>query len=55
VQMWNPTGLLRRVVEGCGVQSRFVERERESIASLMWYGDGEKRVEWVANEKFGWC
>ncbi|KAK4442164.1 lysine acetyltransferase [Podospora aff. communis PSN243] len=55
VQMWNPTGLLRRAVEGCGVEARFVERERESIASLMWYGNGEKGVEWFANEKFGWC
>ncbi|KAK0643812.1 hypothetical protein B0T16DRAFT_189189 [Cercophora newfieldiana] len=55
-QMWNPTGLLRRVVEGCGLECAFVEREGESIASLMWYGEGTTEgVEWVANEKFGWC
>jgi hypothetical protein len=35
-----------------------VEREEESIASLMWYGEGSGAsddIEWVGNEKYGWC
>jgi len=56
VQMWNPTETLRRVVDGCGVECRYVDRDSESIASLMWYGEGKTEgLEWVANEKFGWC
>lgn len=39
------------VRKGVGYQRE--ERETDSIASLMWYGEGE--VEWVANEKFAWC
>ncbi|KAK5654508.1 hypothetical protein OQA88_7137 [Cercophora sp. LCS_1] len=53
VQIWNPEGVVRRLVEGCGLTHEFVERENDSIPSLMWHGEGE--VEWVANEKYGWC
>ncbi|TKA25192.1 hypothetical protein B0A50_05890 [Salinomyces thailandicus] len=56
VQIWNPTVATlagaRMLEEGVEV----VTREEESIASLMWYGDGSWRdVTWVCNEKFGWC
>ncbi|KAK2041385.1 hypothetical protein LZ31DRAFT_472603 [Colletotrichum somersetense] len=53
VELWNPDPRVRALVERAGVPHRFVERETDSIASLMWYGEGE--VEWVLNEKFGWC
>ena len=54
--MWNPTPLLRRVVARSGLQYEFVERDKESIASLAWYGEGPTaNVDWFANEKFGWC
>ncbi|KAK3319020.1 hypothetical protein B0H66DRAFT_255041 [Apodospora peruviana] len=56
VQMWNPTPLTKKLVEGCGLEYEFVERDKESIASLMWYGEGQsEEVDWVANEKYGWC
>lgn len=56
VQMWNPTGLVRGLVEKIGVEYEFVERDKESIASLMWYGEEEgEEVDWVANEKYAWC
>jgi hypothetical protein len=34
-----------------------VDREHDSIPSLMWYGPGgdKAEVEWLHNEKFGWC
>ena len=35
-----------------------VDRENEGIASLLWYGEGsgkEDTIEWMGNEKFGWC
>ncbi|KAF6823734.1 GNAT family protein [Colletotrichum musicola] len=53
VELWNPEPRIRRLVEEAGIPHEFVERETDSIASLMWYGDGD--VEWVLNEKFGWC
>ncbi|ATZ56063.1 hypothetical protein BCIN_12g05985 [Botrytis cinerea B05.10] len=64
VQFWNPTSLVedlleRGAVAGKGkVHLRKVEREEESVASLMWYGEGEGTVdelEWWGNEKYGWC
>ncbi|KAK1973695.1 hypothetical protein LZ30DRAFT_742750 [Colletotrichum cereale] len=53
VELWNPDPRVRALVESAGIPHDFVERETDSIASLMWYGEGD--VEWVLNEKFGWC
>ncbi|AEO66432.1 9da2f94b-c5db-4c39-a2c8-fc685eaa9e0d [Thermothielavioides terrestris] len=56
VQVWNPTAKLRGLIEKCGVEYEFVDRDKESIASLMWYGEEPTaEVDWVANEKFAWC
>ncbi|OIW31837.1 hypothetical protein CONLIGDRAFT_242192 [Coniochaeta ligniaria NRRL 30616] len=56
VQTWNPSPRLRALVERAGLGAEFVDRDSESIASLMWYGEGETRdVDWFYNEKFGWC
>jgi len=56
VQVWNPSAVVlagaRRLEPGCDL----VVREKESIASMRWYlGGQEEEVEWVCNEKFGWC
>ncbi|TDZ18235.1 Lysine acetyltransferase [Colletotrichum orbiculare MAFF 240422] len=53
VELWNPEPRIRGLVEKAGIPHEFVERETDSIASLMFYGEGE--AEWVLNEKFGWC
>ncbi|KAL2176891.1 uncharacterized protein P884DRAFT_278130 [Thermothelomyces heterothallicus CBS 202.75] len=56
VQIWNPTPKLKGLVEKCGIESEFVVREKDSIASLRWYGDEPvSEVDWVANEKYAWC
>ncbi|KAB5532769.1 hypothetical protein GE09DRAFT_376730 [Coniochaeta sp. 2T2.1] len=56
VQSWNPGEKLRAAVRRAGLEVSFVERDAESIASLMWYGEGRTLdVDWVYNEKFGWC
>ncbi|KAF7869967.1 hypothetical protein EAF04_004751 [Stromatinia cepivora] len=62
VQFWNPTRLVEQLLDrsdlgGEGTHQR-VEREEESVASLMWYGEGGGTVnelEWWGNEKYGWC
>ena len=67
VQMWNPSPLVRRLIEKAKIEGgvEYVERDMDSIPSLMWYGaEGidevgtttrTEDVEWVANEKYGWC
>jgi GNAT superfamily N-acetyltransferase len=58
VELWNPTEIVKKIVGGTGLEYNEVEREEESIASLMWYGEGSGTsddIEWVDNEKYGWC
>ena len=58
VTMWDPSPLVLNLVEGTSIQHRRVEREHEGIASLLWYGEGsgkEDDLEWLGNEKYGWC
>ena len=53
VEVWNPEGVVVEAARRILGEVEVVEREEESITSLMWYGEGE--VEWVGNEKYGWC
>jgi len=58
VEVWNPTSYVQGLIEGTGLEHKKIEREEESIASLMWYGLGSGKgdeIEWVGNEKYGWC
>ncbi len=56
VELWNPTETLKSLVQMTGLEHNEVEREEESIASLMWYGQGKADdIVWVRNEKYGWC
>lgn len=59
VWLWNPAEFAvtaaKRAMDGEGV--KVVDREEESITSLRWYGapEMEGKVEWICNEKYGWC
>lgn len=56
VDVWNPSESVKKLVEMTGLENKLVERQEESIASLMWYGEGTTEdVKWLANEKYGWC
>lgn len=56
VELWNPTPLVQALIRRTDLKHSNVERETESIPSLMWYGEGKvDELEWVGNEKFGWC
>lgn len=56
VQVWNPTSTTLAAARLLDAEAAVVHRESESIASLLWYGEGDWReLEWVGNEKFGWC
>lgn len=61
VCVWNPDqGLVESAKRVAGGEVQVEDREMDSIASLMMYGEakagsGVEDVEWVFNEKFGWC
>lgn len=58
VQIWNPTPLTILAAREVEPTSEAIHRDKESIASLRWHGkDPEEgsRIQWVGNEKYGWC
>ncbi|KAI1401201.1 hypothetical protein F4819DRAFT_338015 [Hypoxylon fuscum] len=56
IDLWNPSPTAKRLIERSGLDHRWVDRDTDSIPSLMWYGREDVRdVEWVANEKYCWC
>ncbi|KZF19355.1 hypothetical protein L228DRAFT_241596 [Xylona heveae TC161] len=62
VNIWNPTDLVVRATRRILPSAEVIDRESESITSLMWYGNGldgvkeyPKNLVWVGNEKYGWC
>lgn len=58
VRMWNPSPLTLLAAQELEPSAKLIAREEESIASLRWYKDTLKAgddVEWIANEKIGWC
>ncbi|XXG94324.1 hypothetical protein Hte_000578 [Hypoxylon texense] len=56
IEMWNPSPTAKRLIERSGLWHRWVDRDTDSIPSMMWYGEEDVRdIEWVANEKYCWC
>ena len=57
VEIWNPTPLAIQAARQIDPTIHVIHREEESITSLRWHGDpGEHaKVEWLLNEKYGWC
>ena len=58
VEIWNPTPLAVLAGRQIDPEVQVTHREQESIASLRWHGDDpteHTKVEWLLNEKYGWC
>ena len=57
VQIWNPSPLLVLAARHIEPSAELVHRDDESIASLKWHGEpaDSTHVEWLSNEKYGWC
>ena len=58
VQAWNPIPTVVQAAKlACPEVGAVVDRESQSITSLKWYGEGTALddVEWIGNEKYGWC
>lgn len=56
VEFWNPTSVVLAAARKIDAHSKVHEREKASICSLRWYGEGDgEDLQWVCNEKYGWC
>jgi hypothetical protein len=57
VQIWNPTPLTVLAAKEVEPGAQVIHRDEESIASLRWHGvkADRSKVQWVGNEKYGWC
>ncbi|KAI1079142.1 hypothetical protein F5B20DRAFT_180512 [Whalleya microplaca] len=55
VDLWNPSPVVRGLIERSGLAHQWVDRDVNSIPSMMWYGkEDSSEINWVANEKFCW-
>jgi hypothetical protein len=59
IQLWNPSPLVIHILEEIGMHYEVVEREKESIASGLWYdehgGISDLAPLWLNNEHYAWC
>ena len=61
VDLWNPTDATFKAAQMIQPDAKIIDRDEESIASLMWYGERKSagpvadEVDWLGNEKYGWC
>lgn len=55
VLLWNPTSTALAAAQSLDGKAAVEHRQKESIASLRWYGEGSwEDVDWICNEKYGW-
>ncbi|KAL4780300.1 hypothetical protein BJX76DRAFT_351088 [Aspergillus varians] len=58
VKLWGPSTEVQGMIQRTDIHYRQEYREEDGICSLRWYGMGsglEDELEWVGNEKYGWC
>jgi hypothetical protein len=59
VQIWSPSAATMAAAQKLEPSAKVVSRDAESIASLLWYpehdGPVAEKIDWVGNEKYGWC
>ncbi|KAL1791975.1 hypothetical protein ACET3X_009726 [Alternaria dauci] len=59
VEMWAPSPAALAAAKTLEPAAEVVHRDMESIACLQWYpehdGPVADKIDWIANEKYGWC
>ncbi|KAL8853522.1 MAG: hypothetical protein Q9221_001681 [Calogaya cf. arnoldii] len=58
VRLWEPSPWVQDVITKSNISHRVIEREEDSIASCLWYGEGngqEAPPVWINNEHYAWC
>ena len=59
VEAWNPSSAMLEGARRIKNDVQVVNRDQESIASLRWFpkheGSIAESIDWIGNEKHGWC
>ncbi|KAF1923920.1 uncharacterized protein M421DRAFT_74007 [Didymella exigua CBS 183.55] len=59
LEIWNPAPSALAGAQILDKSTKVTDRHTESIASLLWYPEHEgataDHVDWISNEKYGWC
>lgn len=57
VKLWEPSPLVQSLVAQHGPDYVRCEREEDSVASVLWYDDGQgsQVAAWINNEYYAWC
>ena len=59
VELWSPSASAVTGAQILDKSAKVIERDAESIASLLWYPEHEgaaaDHVDWIDNEKYAWC
>ena len=59
VEMWAPSPAALAAAKTLDPAAEVIHRDMESIACLQWYpkhdGPVADKIDWIANEKYGWC
>ncbi|KAJ5799672.1 lysine acetyltransferase protein [Penicillium psychrosexuale] len=58
VNLWEPSKLVKKMIEKSGISHDIVEREDEAIACGMWYDQNGIIIDaplWVNNERYAYC
>lgn len=59
VELWNPSALALAGAQILDKSVEVIDRDSESIASLLWYldleGSAADQIDWISNEKYAWC
>lgn len=59
VEAWNPSSATLAAARRLDPGAKLIDRDSESIASLRWHlqhdGPVAESIDWIANEKYGWC
>ena len=59
IEIWNPSSETVAAAQMLHPEAKVIDRDSESIASLRWYpqhdGPVADSIDWIGNEKYGWC
>ncbi|KAL8692597.1 MAG: hypothetical protein Q9218_002413 [Villophora microphyllina] len=58
VQFWNPSTLSVWAAKYLNPLTEIIQRDDESLTSLRWHkgsSSDNTKVDWISNEKYGWC
>ncbi|OCL08974.1 hypothetical protein AOQ84DRAFT_292114 [Glonium stellatum] len=59
LEAWNPTSEMVSAAQRLDPSAAVVDRDEESIASLKWHplhtDPVAESIDWIGNEKYGWC